>query len=179
MTEAFLLPCACGQKVRVGKAQAGQAIRCACGKSLSVPTLRGMRELESAPPDENLAKSRKVAAWSPWHGAAFSGGLAVAAVSVLLFGLNLYYLTGATYFSEDHTDAVVGSATGELEKFSAEQLLHEWHSLVEEGLGHPHPPIWVSAQESAKIYRWRTIAFGTLTVVALLVSLGAVFVRRR
>ena len=178
MTEAFLLPCACGQKVRVGKAQAGQAVRCACGKSLSVPTLRGMRELETAPQDGNLAKPRKAAAWSPWHGAAFSGGLAVAAISVLLFGYNLYNFTGATFFSEDHTDAVVGTATKELNDFSPEQLLNEWHSLVEEGLGHPHPPIWVHAQESARIYRWRTIAFGSLTVVALLVSLGAVFLRR-
>ena len=179
MTEAFLLPCACGQKVRVGKAQAGQAVRCACGKSLNVPTLRGMRELESAPPDESPTKARKAATWSYWHGTAFSGGLAVAAISLLLFGLNLYYFTGATFFSEDHTDKVVVSATGELEDFPAEQLLHEWHSLVEEGLGQPHPPYWVAAQESAKVYRWRTIAFGGLTVVALLVSVGAVFFGRR
>ena len=53
MSEQFLLPCSCGQKVRVGNAQAGAGVRCVCGKSLTVPTLRGLRELESAPPDEN------------------------------------------------------------------------------------------------------------------------------
>jgi hypothetical protein len=178
MTEAFLLPCACGQKVRVGKAQAGQAVACTCGKSLSVPTLRALRELEVAPPDERPTKARKAAAWSPWHGAAFSGGLAVAAISLLLFGINLFYLTGAAIFSEDHTDKLVGSATGELDLFSAEQMLNEWNSMVKEGLGHPHRPYWVTAQESAKVYRWRTIAFASVSVVSLLVSLGAVFVGR-
>lgn len=178
MAETFLLPCGCGHKIRVGNAQAGQAVRCECGKSLSVPTLRGLRELESAP-DEAAAKgARRAAVWSPWHGAAFSGGLAAAAVSLLLCGANFWYYTGAQHYSEDRSDDVIGAVTGELDNYLPVQLLEEWNALVDEGLSHEHTPLWIAAQESAKVYRWRTIAFGSLGVVSLLVAFGAVFLGR-
>jgi hypothetical protein len=44
----YLLPCSCGQRLRVSTSQAGQTLRCACGAELEVPTLRHLRELERA-----------------------------------------------------------------------------------------------------------------------------------
>ena len=44
----YLLPCSCGQKVPVSARHAGQTVRCTCGAELDVPTLRGLRELETA-----------------------------------------------------------------------------------------------------------------------------------
>lgn len=179
MAEAFLLPCACGQKIRVGQAQAGQSVVCGCGRALGVPTLRGLRELDRAPGEETPAGVRPRAAWSPWHGAAFSGGLAVAAVSLLLAGVNLWYYGGARFFSTDHSDSIIGVATVELDKYTPEQLFEEWNTMVKDGLGHAQPPIWVAAQESAKVYRWRSITFACLGVTALFVAIGAVFFGRR
>jgi hypothetical protein len=177
MANLYFLPCECGQKIRVGPAQAGQAVACGCGKKLSVPTLRGLRELKTVPEEEVSATARR-STWSPWHGAAFSGGLAVAAVSLFLSALNLWYLTGANLYSEDRTDEFAGAMSGQLEEYTAEQLLDEWNHVRAEGLTHVHTPIWVAAKESVGVFRWRSIAFGSLGVIALVVAVGAVFLGR-
>ena len=174
MANLYFLPCDCGQKVRVGPAQAGQAVACGCGKKLSVPTLRGLRELEAAPAEASAADTKR-ASWSPWRGAAFSGGLAVGAVSLFLCAMNLWYFTGANLYSEDRTDEFAGAMAGQLEEYSAEQLLDEWNMTRAEGLGHVHTPVWVVAKHSAAIYRWQAIAFGSLGLIALVTSIGAVF----
>ncbi|MCC7085481.1 MAG: hypothetical protein IT427_10780 [Pirellulales bacterium] len=45
----YLLPCpACGQHQTVSAAQAGQSIRCACGQSIEIPTMRHLRQLQPA-----------------------------------------------------------------------------------------------------------------------------------
>jgi hypothetical protein len=177
MANLYFLPCDCGQKIRVGPAQAGQAVACGCGKQLSVPTLRSLRELEAAPVEKASAEAKRPA-WSPWHGAAFSGGLAVAAVSFFLCALNLWYFTGAKAFSEDHTEEFATEVSGLLDEYSAEQLLEEWNHARAEGLGHVEPPIWVRAKESAIVYRWRLTAFGGVGLMALVVAIGAVFLGR-
>ena len=44
----YLLPCSCGEKIPVEPRQAGQAVQCACGNSVTVPTLLEMAKLERA-----------------------------------------------------------------------------------------------------------------------------------
>jgi hypothetical protein len=178
MAELYLLPCGCGQKVRVGKAEAGQAVVCGCGQRLNVPTLRGLRNLELAPAEAITSKLARPA-WSPARGIAFSGGLAVAAVALLVLLLNLYYYVGAVVFSTDHSDEVIQAATQELDDFQPVQLLDEWNSVVTDGLGHQHTPLWIVAQESAKVYLWRTNAAAITGVIAALVAVGAAFFGRR
>jgi hypothetical protein len=73
----YLLPCTCGKKLGVTKSQAGQTVRCECGKTLEVPTLRGMSELERVG-TPSRAPSRS---WNNRHRVTFL--LAIAA----LFGL--------------------------------------------------------------------------------------------
>lgn len=77
----YLLPCTCGKKLGVTKSQAGQSVRCACGKELEVPTLRGMAALERVgTPGAASPKS-----WNNRHRVAFL--LAIAAlVGVLAAG---------------------------------------------------------------------------------------------
>jgi hypothetical protein len=41
----YRLPCSCGQEHLVETVQAGQSIRCRCGKDLEVPTMQGLRRL--------------------------------------------------------------------------------------------------------------------------------------
>ena len=48
MTTSYLLPCDCGQVVVVQPRQAGQEVRCTCGKSLVVPTMLKMTKLQQA-----------------------------------------------------------------------------------------------------------------------------------
>jgi len=44
----YLLPCSCGQKIPVEKAQAGQTIRCLCGMTLDIPGMQALSRLEEA-----------------------------------------------------------------------------------------------------------------------------------
>lgn len=46
-SQLYLLPCSCGEKVRVRTRHAGETVTCQCGTKLQVPTIRGLRQLES------------------------------------------------------------------------------------------------------------------------------------
>jgi hypothetical protein len=82
MSAQYLLPCSCGQKVRVEPAQAGGQVACACGANLNVPTLRGLKQLEIAPPDEAAVRRSAGRQWGPVRGAMFSIGLLVVVISL-------------------------------------------------------------------------------------------------
>ena len=50
MKTTYLLPCCCGRTIPVEPRQAGEAIQCACGKPVQVPTLLEMTTLERSEP---------------------------------------------------------------------------------------------------------------------------------
>ncbi len=78
----YLLPCSCGQKVPVSVRHAGQMVRCACGAELEVPTLRGLRELESA---AGTTPARRV--WGDRQRVVF----ALAVASLVAFAVGGYF----------------------------------------------------------------------------------------
>lgn len=85
MTTTYLLPCVCGQKLRVTATQAGQAVQCPCGASLTVPSLRALADLELAPSPAANGKRRKLA-WSSRQGWILLGAIITAvAVGLLAF----------------------------------------------------------------------------------------------
>src|SRR3954466_947072 len=98
MTSHYLLPCTCGQKVRIANAQAGGKVACGCGKSLAVPTLRGLRELELAPPETRSAASP---GWSRVHGGFFASGLLIATLGFVVVAYSLFRYTQIVGFSTD------------------------------------------------------------------------------
>jgi len=56
----YLLPCSCGEKLVVDRSQAGLSKRCTCGRDVTVPTLRGLEQLErAAPAEETIARIRQ------------------------------------------------------------------------------------------------------------------------
>ena len=52
----FQLPCYCGQEVRVQESQAGQVVKCKCGRPLTVPSVRSLKK-KTAPDPSNLDRS--------------------------------------------------------------------------------------------------------------------------
>jgi hypothetical protein len=61
---SYLLPCrSCGEKIRVGRQQAGQLVRCSCGAPLEVPTFGGLARLETVESDPSAKKQA-----GPWGG---------------------------------------------------------------------------------------------------------------
>jgi hypothetical protein len=175
MTLHYLLPCSCGQKVRVANSQAGGQVACACGKSLSVPTLRGLRELEFAPA-EIQGPARP--GWSPLHGALFSSGLLVATAGLVVLTLYVWRYTQLVGWTTDRSAEVVQGESAQIDTLTALQMLSAWSELMEEGLGERRTPIWVAAKEKIGEYRvWMAIGGGAFLGGALL-SLATLFVGR-
>ncbi len=81
MTTSYLVPCDCGEETVVQPRQAGQEVRCACGKSLSVPTMLEMAKLQrsEAPPDPHGRST----AWG-WRQSVVLLGVAVAVLTVII-----------------------------------------------------------------------------------------------
>ncbi len=83
-----LLSCECGREHLVSQSQAGQEIKCDCGKILPIPTLRGLSELplaKTAPSTPNAPSARGAqvssSGWEGWRGPAIaltSAGLLIA-----------------------------------------------------------------------------------------------------
>ncbi len=67
----FALPCSCGNSVPVQQSQAGATVVCSqCGKTLNVPTIRGLRSLEAIPETEGATASDALQRkqWNPIRG---------------------------------------------------------------------------------------------------------------
>jgi hypothetical protein len=164
MSQQFLLPCSCGQKLTVSPSQAGGQVACSCGKLLSVPTLRGLRELEIAP---STAPAPVTSGWSPVHGAIFASGLVVAAIGLVFLALSgLQYLQIKGFrLTEDFTQNVVSNEMLRIDALSPLQALEEWHENIEHGLGEQEEPPWSKYKRLAD-FNVSRIKFAAVALVA-------------
>jgi hypothetical protein len=171
-----LLACSCGQKVRVANAQAGGQVACNCGKLLSVPTLRGLRDLELAPP---LEVAGKKPGWTRLQGITFVLGLLIAAVGLYLIAFYSWRYAQLTVQGSDwlvdRTDDVVRAQEAQINSMSAASLFDEWAKVKEEGLGEQSKPIWVTAKEQIARYVFRMQAGAAALIIGALLAIGALF----
>src|SRR5262249_39770102 len=134
MSQLYLLPCSCGQKVRVANSQAGGQVTCICGKSLGVPTLRGLRELELAPAE----LQERSAGWNRVQGTIFAGGLFVAAIGATLvaFYLLKYAQLHQSGWAQDRSADFTRAMTAPIDALTPEKALEMWNQeILAEGLG--------------------------------------------
>ena len=87
MTTSYLLPCSCGQKVRVEPRQAGEVVTCSCGVSLEAPTMLQMAALEMADSEPESPRPPKV--WGVRQSLSLLGA-ALFLTALGLAALNLY-----------------------------------------------------------------------------------------
>jgi hypothetical protein len=172
MPKEFLLPCSCGKKVRIALAQAGGKATCVCGKRLDVPTMRGIRVLEVAPPD---SPATQPLVWTATHGALFSGGLVLAAVGVVLIAFYLFRYAQIGGYAVDRSGDVIQAMSTQIDGVTPSQALEVWQKeILEEGLGEPQTPYWVTAKERVSEYFWwikfgaGALVLGVLTAIATL-----------
>jgi hypothetical protein len=177
MSQQYLLPCECGAKVRVDAAQSGGTVPCACGRKLYVPTLRGLKQLELAPPDKTLERRAPDRNWSQLQGAIFSSGLLAVIVCVVLLGLALGQYVQVISFTEDQTDVVVEHEAQHIDKLAADETIRVFRIWQAQGLGHQESPHWVQAQQIAAALRQRMILCGIVAGVGLIAAIGATMYR--
>jgi hypothetical protein len=70
MKTLYALPCSCGKSIDVERSQAGLSVRCACGREVEVPTIRGLAQLE---PSSHPTTTEPERTWGPRQGVVFLG----------------------------------------------------------------------------------------------------------
>jgi hypothetical protein len=175
MSNHYLLPCSCGQKLRVTAAQAGGEVTCGCGRKLTVPTLRGLRELEPAPA---VATAKQAPGWSLLHGLSFSGGILLILIGIALLGYHLYRYSQVAGYTTDQTDAFVAAHAADVDRLTPTEMLDEWSKMVSEGLGEKSMTPWEMARRMVAANQFWMGTGGLAILVGLLMSVLSLFVGR-
>lgn len=140
MSTVYLLSCSCGQQLEVDAGQAGAELTCPCGKTVVVPTVRGLKQL---PLKANGDQSRLPAAsgWPVWKGAAFSLGLLLAVAGILFAAWNArtFWMTRRL---ADPEALAIESQWAEVDAFTPEIALQFFRQEANQGLGEPMPMYW-------------------------------------
>src|SRR5437899_105389 len=136
MSQHYLLPCSCGQRIRVGIAQAGGQVVCTCGKKLRIPTMRGLRELQPAPAD---TISGVMPRWTLWHGVVFASALLIVLLGGVLVTYHAWRYSSYRFSSLgdlafDRSADWTKAEVAEVDKLTPVQALAEWNDNLEKGL---------------------------------------------
>jgi hypothetical protein len=175
MSQQYLLPCACGQKLRVAPAQAGGQVTCACGQSLAVPTLRGLKALE---PARDASSAPAAPGWSTLHGLVFSLSLVVAAAGVATLASYLWLYTSVQQQTVDHTEEWIAMESAPVDEFTPVQDLQFWKANVESGIHQEFLPSWVTAKAAAARYLFWVKVGGCLLVGGLVPAIATLYIGR-
>ena len=150
---------------------------CACGRSMSVPTLRGLRELKLAP----QAKAAKAAAgWSPVHGTIFAAGMLLAAAGLAVAAYNFVFYRAYRPLTVDQTEAVVRHAELQrpIDKLTPLAALEEWKTEVLPGLSKSLDPDWILARKAAARHLLWSKVGGGMLAGGLLSAMATLFIGR-
>lgn len=118
----YLLTCECGEKLPIEVAQAGQQVRCDCGRSIAVPALRAIRKLPQAEVEQVRRKSP--GKWTFAHGAAFAVGTVLVFVGFVIaaYGfLNCMQVNASLQISPE-----LGNWVSSIDQAKMSDLWDEW-----------------------------------------------------
>jgi hypothetical protein len=153
----YLLPCTCGQQIEVEAKQAGLQVSCRCGKSLEVPTLRGMKQLTPVSPSQAEA-SAPASTWGPRQGITFLG---VVVLLCGLLGVAVLFATRPVFNTPDLAEFEKESRESAL-KLSLEESFKAWEAVEKQGLNKSLNPYVRNYQERSAAYSRWLIASGIL-----------------
>jgi len=172
----YLLPCSCGQQVRVEPAQAGGQIACQCGQSLTVPTLRALRMLDPAGPDAATSRQIPRGQWSRTQGALFSIGLAIAVISLAILAYTFFMFVQATPLTRDYTPELSELSSQQVDQLTALETYEEFFKMTNEGLGEMGTPLWIHFQQVVAEQKVVMIGSGVAALLGILAVLASFFV---
>ncbi len=129
----YLLSCSCGEKHHVSTSQAGQEITCKCGKSIRIPTLRGIRGLPQVDSGRESEPVSSGSAWGGWRGPAMAIATGVFLVAAASSGYFLYQrLQIDTSFT---AETAIQFGDEMLDQYGPYELSYIWNTYQTEGLG--------------------------------------------
>ena len=148
MATEYLLPCECGQNLRITKAQAGQEVSCVCGKILSVPTLRAIGQLEPATSETLEKAGRESGSPNVARNLACAVLMAVMMGGLVFAAYNFYYRVqiDTSYGLEQHLE----QSAEYVDTLSPGEVWGLFVSVENLGLGERIPPDYQVQIEVAK-----------------------------
>jgi hypothetical protein len=177
MKTTYLLPCTCGERHQVDASESGLVMKCRCGASLKVPTLRGLAQLEKVVVDEGLPGQQA------WGGA--QRGMAIGALlAVVGLAAGIYWTVRPLPQPQDIFEPAqlgklgIGEDTGAMASTPAGAMAL-WRTIETQGLYAAAPKEVEKYQRARRvIVWWRAVAY-VVTGVGLVVLGASFFAYRR
>jgi len=167
MTTVYLLPCVCGETLRIDPSQAGLAVRCVCGRDVKAPTFRELNHLERI---EEESHGPHAPEWGTKERLLLLGGI-VTIVGLFLAGLFWIKTPRAPTFVIER-----GDLQTEIDSLSTEQVISVWNAIGAEGLDKSElAPIVEHRERSARTRGFMFASLGAAAIGALML-LSALFV---
>ena len=130
MSDQFLLPCECGQTLPIGISQAGQELTCSCGRSITIPSMRAIRQLQPV----KAATKAPEKTWNPVKGFIFGIGALLIIGGLVTAGHSYFVYSQVVDYKP--SSAELSMQLEEIDKLSAPNLWELWHL----NLDHPLEP---------------------------------------
>jgi hypothetical protein len=173
----YLLPCSCGEKIRVEPAQAGGLVACSCGQTLTVPTLRGMRALTEAPADQSVSR-RRGDRWRPIQGVFFTFGLITTLLSLAVVGYTYFMYSQASQLTHDLTPEINEFEGTQIDQLGVMESYEMFSQMREEGLGEAVLPHWIHFQHVVAEQRIVMLVGTVAAAIGIAAVAASLFMKR-
>lgn len=176
LTMPFALPCPCGNSVSVQRSQAGSTVTCLqCGKTLDVPTIRGLQALPVIEEKEGDAKS-SIARPSQWN--PIRGVIAVICIAIAVYTLWPAAEWGWFRYNSDYSFTLEDELReGEkiVQALTPVQAWDTWQHYQESGLLTRNPSSYFQMKEYIEVTEPTMIRYAIIGGISLLGLFAALF----
>jgi len=178
----YLLPCSCGQSIAIEPIQAGQEVRCSCGQSQLVPTLREIRQLPEAEPE--VAQVRLVKEpWSSTRTIVFAIGLVVIALGMVAVTICQLKITAisARLPSKAEMKAYEEGMNAEIvERLTPLETYEQFLKWKEDGLGEQMERLFEAEHDRRdRLVLIRTVFLVVMGIGLLIAAISALWPRKQ
>lgn len=173
MSQQYLLPCECGNKIPVTTAQAGRIVACSCGQEIKVPNLGALRQLEQA---HTGTTSKQAVQWNAGRGVLFVVGILLTIIGLLVGGWGSLILRQIDLEHEaTHFNLAEVADIEDVEKMPPADVYELWKNVASHGPGQAGTARPLQAQAWAAYYRNMAITGFVIAAVGLVMAGSTLF----
>ncbi len=172
--QLYLVSCNCGEQLRVRVSQAGERLTCKCGATVSVPTIRGLKQLPVVTDEEH----KPVAPAARWQGPAFAiGAIALFVGCLVLAGTALFPPQEITFevSSFGYSEEELARAEIPVEELGIDKLYDEFNTLRTKGRNEQGRYLQSQIDQARQNQKSRQLTGISLTAVGALLTIVALF----
>ncbi len=168
---SYLLPCACGRELLIEPRQAGETVRCECGRTCAVPTMREIQALRPAPVAGSMPAAEKPAWGNPQR--FLVAGLVVCLLAAI--AAVILYTQFPAHFAGIASPEKVRQHVKGLSPQGTRQYFHQW---ILPGIDIPEQAVVQSKRSSVYLGMAALACLGAIGLILAGVGVAGI-VRRR